>query len=297
MSDKISVLLDTDIGSDIDDAVALSYLLRQPRCELLGITTVSGDTRQRAACAEILCAEAGRLDIPIHCGAEQVLLLGPGQPEVPQYHAIKHRPHHLDRPLHTAVDFLRKTIRQRPGEITLLTIGPLTNIALLFAMDPEIPSLLKNHVAMAGEFFVQSERHFREWNILVDPVASAMVYSTPHKDFTSIGLDVTLQCALPAPEVRKKFQTKPLNIVLEMAQVWFQKVDRVIFHDPLAAAVIFEPGLCQYETGRVKVTVDADQEKSGATLFTSPASGPVSHRVAKSVDTAKFFKEYFGVFQ
>lgn len=65
MSDTIPVLFDTDIGSDIDDAVALGYLLNQPRCELVGITTVSGEARERAALADAICRAAGRRDIPI----------------------------------------------------------------------------------------------------------------------------------------------------------------------------------------------------------------------------------------
>src|SRR5204862_1648209 len=98
MAPRIPILLDTDIGSDIDDAVALSYLLRQPRCELVGITTVTGDVAQRAACAEVLCRAVDREDIPIHCGASKPLLYGPGQPNVPQHAAIQRLPHRMDRP-------------------------------------------------------------------------------------------------------------------------------------------------------------------------------------------------------
>ena len=69
-TDRIPVLLDTDIGSDIDDAVCLAYLLRQPRCELLGVTTVSGrEPRLRASLADGICRAAGRDDVPIHSGA------------------------------------------------------------------------------------------------------------------------------------------------------------------------------------------------------------------------------------
>src|SRR5690349_10019245 len=82
-SPSIPIILDTDIGSDIDDAVALAYLLKQPRCELLGITCVTGDVGKRCACADFVCRAAGRVDIPIHAGASSVLLTGPGQPLVP----------------------------------------------------------------------------------------------------------------------------------------------------------------------------------------------------------------------
>ena len=83
-TEKIPVLLDTDIGSDIDDAICLSYLLRQPRCELLGITTVSGKPQERAALAEAVCRAAGHKDVPIHSGVAQGLNMGIVQPECPQ---------------------------------------------------------------------------------------------------------------------------------------------------------------------------------------------------------------------
>ena len=110
----VPVLFDTDIGNDIDDAVALAYLLRQPQCELLGITTVTGDTAKRAALAEVICRAAGREDVPIHAGLTGPLLFGPGQPQVPQYAAIEPLPHRKDYPTGGgAVAFLRETIRAR----------------------------------------------------------------------------------------------------------------------------------------------------------------------------------------
>src|SRR5439155_18276962 len=100
---RVPLVLDTDIGSDIDDAVALAYLLRQPRCELLGVTTVTGNVAQRAALCDVICRAAGRDDVPIHAGASDVLLFGPGQPKVPQYEAVAGRPHRSDFPTNTAV--------------------------------------------------------------------------------------------------------------------------------------------------------------------------------------------------
>ena len=73
MPDRIPVILDTDIGSDIDDAVCLAYLLRQQRCELLGVTTVSGETSQRAALAQVICEAADRSDVPIFVPVEEAV--------------------------------------------------------------------------------------------------------------------------------------------------------------------------------------------------------------------------------
>ena len=130
------ILLDTDIGSDIDDAVCLAYLLSQPKCELLGITTVSGETEKRAMLASALCRAAGK-SVPIYPGVEHPLLSAQKQPECPQAAALGRWPHDTDfREGRSRSNSCAETIHQYPGEITLLAIGPLTNVALLFSRRP-----------------------------------------------------------------------------------------------------------------------------------------------------------------
>jgi purine nucleosidase len=297
--DRIPVLLDTDIGSNIDDSLALAYLLRQPRCELLGITTVSGDVGKRAACAEVLCREAGREDIPIHCGAPGPLLTGPGQSAVPLYPSISRHLHRKDRPVGTAPEFMRRLIRSLPGEITLLTIGPFTNVALLFALDPEIPSLLKSIVSMAGVYYAH-ERTV-ETNVVIDPVAAAMVFratarptSAPH---TLIGLSVTTPCTMPADEFRLRHRAAvpPAPVLLEMAEAFFLRRRHVTFNDPLAAAALFAPDVCTYESGVVTMNVDRPGEDAARTFFAADRATPdrsSTQRVARGVKVERFFGEY-----
>ena len=302
-SRPIPVLLDTDIGTNIDDALALAYLLRHPRCELLGVTTVSGDVVRRAACAEAVCEDAGRGDVPILPGAPGPLLIGAGQAAVPLYAAVASRRRAPVAPAPgTAVEFLRQAVRARPGEITLLTIGPLTNVALLFALDPEIASLLKSIVSMAGVYFPH-ERAV-ETNIVIDPVAAAMVFqatgragSAPH---TLVGLNVTTRLTQPADEFRRTHggAVPPSPALLEMAEVGFRKRRQVTFNDPLAAAVVFAPDVCTYESGGVTMTIDRPGEEAARTFF-SPDRAAVTprasnHRVARGVRPERFFEEYFG---
>lgn len=149
--DRAKVLLDTDIGSDIDDAVGLAYLLAEPRCQLLGITTVSGKPNERAKLASALCLAAGK-KTPIFPGAEQPLTVLQKQPEVPQANRLSKWPHEKSFPQGRAVAFMQSVIRANPGEVTLLAVGPFTNIALLFMIDPEIPALLKELVIMGGKY-------------------------------------------------------------------------------------------------------------------------------------------------
>lgn len=289
------ILFDTDIGSDIDDAVALAYLLAQTQCELLGITTVSGDTKKRAALAEITCRAAGRDDVPIRAGLTGPILHGPGQPNVPQYDAVASRPHRKDPPT-DALDFLRHTIRSRPNEITLLAVGPLTNVAALFVSDPETAALLKRVVLMCGVFQTEGPGA-REWNALVDPIATAIVFRHAAQKLLSVGLDVTKRCTLPAEDCRRRFSAagKALGVVAEMAEVWFRHASQITFHDPLAATLIFQPDLCKIESGNVHVSI-ADDGLAGMTRWSrTPSGASGSHEIAVAVDPDAFFRHYFGV--
>ncbi len=294
---KIPILLDTDIGSDIDDAVALAYLLKQPQCELLGITTVSGEPEKRASLADAVCQAAGRSGIPIHVGTGKPLLVAQRQPEASQFEALQNSyPHRLFEPNHTAVEFLRQTIRARPNEITLLTIGPLTNIALLFAADPEIPAMLKQLVMMGGRFFPSSPDGANgEWNILCDPHAAAIVFEARVPKLIAVGLDVTEQCTMAAEECRERFIEVggPLLSVAAMAEVWFRHTQKITFHDPLAAALIFEPELCGVVDTRVDVEL-CQPGKVGDTLLRQ--EGTLSgHQVARAVNSKAFFAHYFAI--
>jgi purine nucleosidase len=288
------IILDTDIGSDIDDAVCLAYLLAQPECELLGITTVSGEPEKRAAMASAQCRAAGK-EIPIFPGAPLTLLNGQRQPNCPQAAALERWPHQAVFPQGEAVEFLRRTIRAHPGEITLLTIGPLTNAGLLLRSDPEIGAMLKGLVMMCGVFTNRRPGVGPlEWNALVDPHATAIVYQSAVEVHRSIGLDVTTQVTLPAAEVRKRFQHPLLRPVLDFAEVWFAERPHITFHDPLAAVTIFNEEVCSFKRGRVEVELSSARF-AGYTQWTPDPKG--SHEVALEVNPEAFFSEFFSVFQ
>lgn len=297
-SPTIPVLLDTDIGSDIDDAVCLGYLLRQPRCELLGITTVSGQPRLRAAMADAVCQAAGRRGIPVHSGHDISMISREAiQPEVPQASILprfRHRPPDAF-PERTAVDFLRQQIRSRPGEITLIAIGPMTNLGILFNLDPECARMLKRLVLMCGVFHAPPAGWgHAEWNARLDPHATRVVYQAPVAEHVSIGLDVTVRCACPSEQAIAAFKQAggPLEVVSAATEVWAAGSHRVVFHDPLAAAQVFNPSLCRLARGQVTVELSSPRS-SGITFFDHAESGP--HQVALDVQTEAFFDEYFGV--
>ncbi len=292
----IPLLLDTDIGSDIDDALALTYLLCQPECALLGVTTVTGQPEVRASLAEALCRAAGQGDVPIHVGAAKPLLLPVRQPDVPQAAALTAQwPHRTFGGENTAAEFMRRTICERPGEVTLLAIGPLTNIALLFALDRGIPALLRRVVLMGGQYYRRAPgRGVAEWNILNDPHAAAIVFGAD-VPLTAVGLDVTTQCVLSSAQCAERLAAAqgPLALARAMAGVWLERVPQVTFHDPLAAALLFRPDLCAVQPERVQVELVSLLALGQTVCAQDPAERP--HGVASSVGVDAFFQHYFSV--
>lgn len=288
----IKVLLDTDIGTDVDDAVCLAYLLSHLDCELLGITTVTGEAVKRAALASILCQVAGK-EIPIYPGADRPMQGEQRQPIAQQAAALPRWPHETDFPEGQAVEFLAQTIRSHPGEVTLLTIGPLTNAGLLFSAHPDVSALLGGLVMMGGSFgqdLPASEQV--EWNVAGDPLASEITYRAAVRLHRSLGLNVTQQVVMPAEQVREGFTAPLLQPVLDMAEIWFAGFyPSITFHDPLAAATIFDPDLCTYQQGTVKVN---NVDTPGKTIW-QPGEPDAPHQAAVAVDVDRYFQHFFSV--
>jgi purine nucleosidase len=200
---------------------------------------------------------------------------------------------------------MRRAIRARPNEVTLVTIGPLTNIALLFALDPQLPSLLKSVVSMAGVYFPH-ERPV-ETNVVIDPLAAAMVFAATARPGAAphvlVGLNVTTRCTMTAADfrVRHRAAVPPAPALLEMAEAYFRRRRHVTFNDPLAATVALSPEVCTYESGVVTMNVNAPGEAAART-FCAPerAAGDAGrpgqasgHRVARGVRVDRFFSGYF----
>jgi inosine-uridine nucleoside N-ribohydrolase len=280
--------LDTDIGSDIDDAVALAYLLRQPACHLVGISTVTGAVEERSQIAAAILASAGRRDVPIYSGHSDGLS-GPGQPECPQADALTdaERRQRFPADPDVALAALVAAARAHPGQMTLLTIGPLTNVARFFQAEPELPRLLGSVVLMGGHFW--PDEPGAEWNALCDPEATRVVAEAPVAR-RWYGLDVTLECVMPIADVRARFTGALLSTVTRFAEVWFQKRDRITFHDPLAAAGVFAPDLCTYERGRVEIETTGDHPGRTVPRATGDATGDPLARTVRSV---AFFDHFF----
>lgn len=288
------VLFDTDIGSDIDDAVALAWLLANPECELVGITTVSGQPVERAKLASAICRVANQ-EIPIIPGSAEPLKVEPRQPNAQQAPSLERWPHQVTFESIDAIEFMAEKISDDPGEVTLLGVGPMTNVAKLFTRHPDTATQLKQVVLMCGRFGPeQIGQRAAEWNVFCDPHAAQVVLNTPARRVSAHGLDVTTRVQMEAAEVRKRFSAPILQPVLDMAEEWFSRRPLITFHDPLAAVAVFDEDLCKYESGRADVVLE-EGELQGLTEWQSGREGS-ELRVATDVDSSRFFEHYFQSF-
>ncbi len=237
------MLLDTDIGTNIDDAVCLAFLLAHPAVELAGVSVVTARAQERAALASALCAAAG-VDVPVLPGAQRPLPGGRVQDR------LNYTPADIDAPFQhafrpgEAVEFMRSAIRGYPAETVLVSTGPLTNIALLFTADEEIPRLLAGMVSMCGSFDGRAET-----NVRLDPVAAAAVFEREPPFHRVMGLDVTEGLRMPVDAFIARLRDAGgalAEVLVQMARAWADRTGAgsIVPHDLAAAVVAVDAEVC-----------------------------------------------------
>ncbi len=276
---KTALIVDTDIGDDIDDALALTVALNSPEIELIGVTTVFRDAPKRALLAREVLKLMER-DVTVVAGCSEPLL--PDWEHFPGGQNLGRQFEALDKDLkwddtRHAVNFIIETVRERHarGESTTISpIGALTNIALAFHLAPDIISQCKV-VLMGGKW----SDNTAEWNILCDPEAAAMVFKSG-VDLTMVGLDVTTQCVLSKDE-EKQFDDSPhahARFLGQLIKLWGHDVT---LHDPLTILTLFSDCV-QFESKRMHVGLAGDER--ARTIVTE---GAPNCRVATKVDVAR----------
>jgi len=215
MADRIPLILDVDTG--IDDSLALLYAAASPEADLLAVTCVSGniDADQVGINTRAVLELAGRDDVEVAMG-RKIPLMRPLQ-TTPETHGPQGLGHAElpppTRPLSDrhAVDLILDEARRRPGEITLVTLGPMTNLAIAVLREPELPRLLKGYALMGGAFAASGNTTpTTEWNIHCDPEAAQIVFrawsAAIERDPTipralALGLNVTERARVGTDEI------------------------------------------------------------------------------------------------
>lgn len=295
------ILFDTDPG--IDDACAILLALASPELSLEGLSVVHGNcSLERGTTNALSVLElANASHIPVAKGCELPLV----QPSLlaPETHGdsglgYAKLPEPLRRPVpQHGIDFLIETILASPGEVTLLAIAPLTNVALAIRKEPRVVEELKEIIIMGGAIRHEGNTTaLGEFNTYVDPHAAQIVYQAGIPT-TLVPLDVTYQCILTPGDVSRlqKIDSPITNFVAEATRFYmefhdeYQKIDGCVINDPLALALTFAPELCTYQELPVEVDLSGGISM-GKTVadFYNYGKKPANMKVALGVRARDF---------
>ena len=237
---RTRIILDTDIGEDIDDAWALGLAITHNGFDLLGVTITHGNTPARAKIACKLLNVAGRRDVPVFIGRKTNDKVFAQFSWAEDFSAVKPAEK-------TAADFIVDAAKRHPGEVTLVGVGPLENIADALRKEPGLGRYLKRVVLMSGCVYGASfspGKPVREWNVYQSTADARLVYDAG-LPITIVPLDSTSYVRLGDPD-RKRIAEhgSPLTDALErLYRLWLTSpTDRMTLHDQLAVAEAAIPG-------------------------------------------------------
>jgi purine nucleosidase len=292
---SLPILLDTDVGTDVDDAIAIGLLLAAPELDPRALTTVSGDVTVRARIAKKLLTLGGRADLPVAAGVREPILrrrnffwLGhEGQAIVDDDEPLPLAPAH-------AVDLLIDTVRREQPHV--VTIGPLSNLAVAIMKEPAIIAAIPHLTLMGGVVGRAPDFPQSEYNLGSDAEAARLVLSAGIPT-TLIPLDVTLRVFFTTAELAR-LRTSPSRFVQTLCaaiEVWapihasffaskrtFDPTTVAFLHDPLTLAVVFDRSLVTLERRRLRPTISDD-------VFQLVADADAAEiEVAVAVDAPRF---------
>ncbi|WP_028671561.1 nucleoside hydrolase [Saccharospirillum impatiens] len=262
------IIIDTDPG--IDDAMAILFAFRAEQIEVLGLTTVFGNvSAERATVNALTLSQLAGKTVPVAKGANTPLMMAPrkhadyvhGQdgfgninwPEATAKRDVRSAPH-----------FIVDTVNAHPGEITLVALGPLTNLALALELDPDIASKVKEVVLMGGAVHETGNvSPVAEANLINDPHAGDAVFGADWP-VTMLGLDVTHQVLLKAGVLERIEAANPDQggFLNKAAQHYFSfyreamGIDGCYFHDAATIAYVLDPSLFGCRHGAIRVATD-----------------------------------------
>lgn len=293
----VKVVLDTDIGTDVDDCLALAVLLGSPEVELIGVTCVYGDVGLRVRMVRKLLSLAGRPEVPVFAGLEPPLL--GTLPVFWQGHEgqglLDAEDDALGPEAEHAVDYLLRITAEQPGAVHLIAIGPLGNVALAIRRDPALLTRLASLTIMGGVFRGPGRWAMRhaEHNIVSDPDAAQIVFGANPRCLL-VPLDVTLRTVIrPADVARIRAVGTPFHAaVAEQIERYprFQQLGYTYLHDPLAVAMLLDPSLGRYEPMRIEVET-AGRVTTGHTvpIIDPDGANPVQVALDVEVERAEAF--------
>ena len=289
----MKLIVDTDIGDDIDDAFAIRFLDECKEIELLGITTVYKNVSQRAKIAKKLTNR----QYPVHAGENKPLkkdvrlLTGEkieenGLINIDHFsEAAKNEDYDGD----DGVDFILSQLKKYPNEVSILAIGPLTNLAKAASKDTKAFSLIKNLVVMGGRF----KEAVPEWNVETDPEAARIVFGSG-VNTVLVPYDVTSLCGMSQEDVsairradgeKNEYLASMMNRWIEHYDPnWEEREKLPVLHDVLAAEILIDKSICEYEN--LSFSCPENGELCDCTVFSE--QGNFRMKIATGIHKEKY---------
>lgn len=301
---KQKIILDTDIGDDVDDSLALLLLLKSQEVEVIGVTTVYANTPLRSRLVKKILSMAGFNHIPVYSGKRNPLV---GNTDIHRSF-VQFTEDLLDEkfmPNNTiettegeeAIDFILDSARKFKDNLTILAIGPFTNIACAIQKDKLAMSYIHQIVLMGGCFYEQ----FIEYNVFCDPEAAQIVYQSGLPTI-NIGADVTWQVQLNDQQTKQILDYHDSGLkgyAAELVRLWKENCwFNPVLHDPLAAYYLVDNSICSFEEVWVEVETSFGVCR-GLTLNRDHCLKYLEHKVdanriccAQTVNKEKFIQEF-----
>ena len=278
---KRKILVDTDIGDDIDDLLALEFLLKREEVEIVGITTTFKNTSLRARQVKRVLSLLRKSDIPVYAGVGKPLasVYPINEKEVfcqysKELDGTEYAPKNAGEGSEgvSAVDFIVSMAEKYGDNLIVLGIGPLTNIALAFQKDEEV--MKKTNIIIMGGCYFKS---FVEWNIECDYGAAEIVFNHA-QNLRAVGIDVTKKTEFPKEHQSFFFEDKsPYGRYRnECIHLW-QKANptrQMTLHDPLTAMSAVIPSVVKFEKRHISLCTQGEFT-TGLTISIEEAKGPL----------------------
>lgn len=277
------IIIDTDIGDDIDDAFALALALKSPELKVLGITTAFGDTEARARIVDRFLGETGHAEIPVLAGRATDTKNPMNQKRYGEMGRFAKTSHG------DAADFILEQVRKAPGDVTLFAIGPLMNVGAAIDKDAAAFRKLKRVIIMGGCIkrgygdlgYTPAVGVMAEWNILNDVTSAQKLFASGVPVFV-MPLDST---QLKLDEVKREFLFRQGTAITDALTVlyhmWGQQTPTLF--DPMTIAFALKPELCPVTPVRIRV-----DEKG----FTRVEPGEPNAQVCLDSSSEEFFRFY-----
>jgi len=317
------IIIDTDPG--VDDAFALLLALRSPELEILAVTVVAGNVPSSVGLPNALrmVEIGGRPQTPVAVGAAQPLT----RRAVHAYYAHGSNglgdvpfPEPSIKPVsENAVELIRRLVREKPGKVSIVTLGPLTNIALALRADPDLARMIPRVVMMGGSLSGGNTTPSAEFNFYFDPEAAHVIFHSGIP-LVMVGLDVTQKARLQEEHVRamENGGTPASEAAGKLGRSWMNRAkamgrtDGFGMHDPLAMAVFMDPSIVTLKKYYVDIETTGELTagetvawQSAPVRISAPPDGVTQSEVraqklepnvevAVAVDSPKFFQLLLG---